>query len=248
MKAHERKASAHVIEFADGRCLVDKMVSILKAEDDKGLIALVSTDSVDSDGDIIHQGTNENGKGWDLERFNKHPVMLWSHDIRIPSLGTGHAWVGESEMGKGLHFRPVFDSGDEFARQIQGKIERGVISETSVGFGSDNYDRRKAEGDEWPGFDFWDSYLVEISWVNRGANPDVDSMMKTYLKNHPSMIKEIKTFEDPVLDQMKVEFVDRLTEIETRLRSIEDGIIQGATEDVSEVVDDCLKAFGQIFK
>ena len=38
--------------------------------------AVVSTENKDRDGDIIRQA------GWDLSHFEKHPVLLTSHDYR----------------------------------------------------------------------------------------------------------------------------------------------------------------------
>ena len=40
--------------------------------------AVVSTESIDRDGDIIRQGY------WDLDHFKSHPILLSSHNYRAP--------------------------------------------------------------------------------------------------------------------------------------------------------------------
>ncbi len=240
--------AARIIPLKDGGALVTKTLGIeTKDEDGGSILVLASTESIDSDNDIIHQGKTDNGKGWDLDRFNKHPVMLWSHNPYVPSIGTGKAWVGKSDLGKGLHFVPKFDVGDEFAMQIEGKVRRRVIQETSVGFTSKNYDRRKDDDDSmWPGFDFWDSELQEISWVNRGANPDVDSAVKSMVMGNPDLLKQIEDFDDRFLSMVKGELVDRFNELSTRIKTIEDFMAAGKSDEMDAIVSDLVGQFDRI--
>jgi len=234
----------------DGQLILKTMgVDVTKEDGTGNILALVSTDSIDSDRDIIHQGKTANGGGWDLVRFNKHPVMLWSHDPYRPSLGGGKAFVGSSDIGKGLHLVPQFDSGDEFAMQIEGKIRRKVIQETSVGFTSSNYTRRKdTDGDHWPGFDFWDTELQEVSWVNRGANPDVDMAVKGMIMRNPALLKQIEDFDDRFLSMVKGELVDRFNEITSRIKTLEDYISAGKSEQIDGVVKDLIAKFNRVLK
>ena len=222
-------------------------LTVKESEDTGNIIALVSTSAVDSDRDIIHQGENKNGKGWNFDRFNKHPVMLWAHNGFLPSIGGGKVWVGDSELGTGLHFNPAFDSGDDFAMQIEGKVRRGVIKETSVGFTSDNFDRRKTEdNDPWTGYDFWDSELQEISWVNRGANPDVESAVKSMIMANPDLLKQIEDFDDRFLKMVKGELVDRFTEVHARIKTLEDFILAAESDKINATVKDLIGQFGQV--
>jgi hypothetical protein len=227
----------------DKAIIMKDLDMVVKEDDDSGnIIALISTDSVDSDNDVIHQGENENGKGWNLERFNKHPVMLWSHNPYQPSLGGGFAWVTGSDLGKGLHFTPHFDTGDEFAMLLEGKIRRKVIQETSVGFVSDNFTRRKAEEDTgWPGYDFWDSELMEVSWVNRGAQPDVETAVKGMLLRSPDLVKEIEDFDDRFLKLIKGEMIDRFNELTTRIKTLEDYIEASQNDARRKIIEDAGK-------
>jgi len=234
----------------DGALVIKTLGISTKTNDETGnLLVLASTDSVDSDRDVIHQGETEKGKGWNLERFNKHPVMLWSHDPFIPSLGGGKAWVGESELGKGLHFVPKFDSGDDFAMQIEGKVRRLVIQETSVGFTSDNYTRREdKEETGWPGYDFWDTELHEISWVNRGANPDVDLAVKGMVMRNPALLKQIEDFDDRFLSMVKGELIDRFNELASRIKTIEDYLAASRSDQVNGIVKDLVDQFNRVLK
>ena len=237
------------IPLKGGQLLTVKTMGITVKEDgDSGsILALVSTNSIDSDRDIIHQGENENGKGWNLDRFNKHPVMLWAHNGFLPSIGGGKAWVGKSDMGSGLHFAPSFDSGDDFAMQIEGKVRRGVIQETSVGFTSDNFTRRKDDNDaQWPGYDFWDSELQEISWVNRGANPDVESAVKGMILANPELLKQIEDFDDRFLKAVKGELVDRFNELTSRIKTIEDHLMVSKSSEADDIARDLVKQFDQV--
>lgn len=238
------------IPLKGGASLVVKSLDIQIKEDDTGnILVLASTASVDSDKDIIHQGKTEKGEGWNLDRFNKHPVMLWSHNPYVPSLGTGKAFVGKSDLGNGLHFAPVFDTDDEFARQIEGKVRRGVIKETSVGFTSPNYSRREKDpsGDQ-VGYDFWDSELQEISWVNRGANPDVESAVKGMIMANPDLLKQIEDFDDRFLGMVKDELMDRFNELQSRIKTLEDFIVAGKSDAMDSVVKDLIGQFDQILE
>lgn len=231
----------------DGSMIIKTLGIQVKEQDDGNILVLSSTDSIDSDLDVIHQGKTDNGEGWDTDRFNKHPVMQWMHSPYIPSLGGGKVYVGKSELGDGLHLIPKFDIGDEFAMQIEGKVRRKVIQETSVGFTSDNYTRRKTEdNDPWTGYDFWDSELQEISWVNRGANPDVDSAIKGMVMRNPDLLKQIEDFDDRFLGMIKDELVERYDELARRIRTVEDFIMAGKSDQMNSLVKDIVGQFNRI--
>lgn len=238
-----------IIPLKGDSSLVMKTMGVQTKENDGtgNILALVSTDSIDSDNDIIHQGRTDKGNGWNLDRFNKHPVMLWSHDPYRPSLGGGKAFVGKSDLGSGLHLVPSFDSGDDFAMMIEGKVRRKVIQETSVGFTSRNFTRRKdSDGDGWPGFDYWDSELQEVSWVNRGAQPDVDLAVKGMIMRNPALLKQIEDFDDRFLAMVKGELIDRFNELTSRIKTLEDYISASKSREIESVVKDLIEQFNQI--
>jgi HK97 family phage prohead protease len=233
----------------DGSLVVKTLAVETKELEAGSILALVSTDSIDSDMDIIHQGKTDEGEGWSLDRFNKHPVMLWAHDPYRPSLGGGKAFVGSSDLGKGLHLVPKFDSGDPFAMELEGKIRRKVIQETSVGFTSSNFSKRKDQDDDpWTGYDFWDSELQEVSWVNRGANPDVDMAVKGMIMRHPDLLKQIDDFDDRFLGMIKGELIDRFDEMHSRIKTLEDYIAASKSDAMNGVVKDLISQFDQVLK
>lgn len=172
----------NVIELESGMLLCVKGMPTLVTADSttKALVARVSTESVDSDGDIVHQGKNKVGIGWVLERFNKAPLLSWMHDPKLPNIASPEvrAKVGNSDKGRALFLDPfAFDIGDDFAMGIAGKYARGVLKETSVGFIGIKWDKRM-EGDRFIGREYFEQELIEVSAVNRGANPDTDIEVK----------------------------------------------------------------------
>jgi hypothetical protein len=65
-------------------------------DEKEGIIrAVVSTESVDRDGDIIRQD------GWDLRHFERHPVLLSSHNYRGLTNQIGE-WTKMEVVGKEL--------------------------------------------------------------------------------------------------------------------------------------------------
>jgi len=217
------------VELKDGTALVVKprvAVEITTREDDNGpqIIALVSTPSVDSYGDIIRQGPNENGKGWLLDRFNKAPVMLWGHDISLPSIGGGKAYVGPHAVHKeGLYLEPAFDMPDPMAATVAGKVERGVVTETSVGFVS-RVDGKREDAGPFGGYEFYEQELLEISWVNRGANPDTAVMFKSMIGGNPELAGLINPdqFEGKAIAALQKDLIEMRAEFEARLTGLAD--------------------------
>jgi len=199
------------LELEGGKSLVQKIVGaeILPEQKEGQIIAMISTEAIDSDGDIIHQDKTEWGEGWELDRYNKHPVMLWGHDHQRPSIGKAAAYLDTHNGKQALFATAEFDPEDEFAQQIEGKIRRGIISETSVGFVASTYGAIDLDH-PWDGYHFWQQELIEFSWENRGANPDVESFIKSACQSCPGMGKIIETHNDPLLNDMRMEFLDRM--------------------------------------
>ena len=212
------------LELTNGSALVQKIVGAAILPEEKGgqILAMISTDSIDSDGDSIQQGKTDAGGGWQLDRFNKHPVMLWMHDHQRPSMGKAEAYLDKYEGGLALFAKGEFDPEDSFARQIESKIRRGVLSETSVGFVASKYAPINQEN-PWGGYNFYQQDLIEFSWVNRGANPDVESFIKSACLSCPTIGEYIETNQDPELKEMKEEFTARLKAMEAQVNTILNG-------------------------
>ena len=194
---------------------------VVQREDGKPLVAIVSTDAVDSYGDIIHQGPTDKGRGWMLDRFNKSPRTYWMHDPTIPNLVTSasRAYLEASA----LMYSPAFDMPDAFAAELDRKYRANVLSEWSVGFRANV---REPRGEGFFGEHFWEQTLMEVSAVNRGANPDTD----TIAKGLGVLPEEIDDQESGAIALLKAELADYRAEFEQRLRAIEGSIMRGARE------------------
>ena len=84
-----------------------------------------STDVLDRQGEIVTVN------GWELANYRANPVFMWAHDYAKPPIGKVVALENDD---KGLLADVVFDVADDFAQQIQGKYERGILNAVSVGF------------------------------------------------------------------------------------------------------------------
>lgn len=86
-----------------------------------------------SDGTVDRAGDSINPKGWDLDAFNKNPVVLWAHDSWSPPIGRASN-VGA--IGKRLMGDVEFASADAypFAETIFQLTKGGFINAGSVGF------------------------------------------------------------------------------------------------------------------
>ena len=69
--------------------------------------------------------------GAKLDGFLKNPVLLFGHDRRILPIGR---WENLRVDGERMLATAVFDEQDEFAMEVKGKCERGVLSAASVAF------------------------------------------------------------------------------------------------------------------
>ena len=173
------------IDTKDGNifCMKTDLVDVAKS--DGPISMLVSTEAQDSDGDIIVQRKSKNGLGWVLDRFNKAPVVTWSHDIWTPNLSgpkTKAKVKRHPEKGFGLHLDPLtFDDGDPLAVTIEGKIRRDVLKESSVGFKIIDREPIRDEDGRHLGLKIFTSELIEVAIVNRGANPETETLAKRML-------------------------------------------------------------------
>jgi HK97 family phage prohead protease len=90
---------------------------------------IASTEGIGRDGLIIDQS------GWDLDAFKSNPSILWSHDYmgsRPPIGRADNVWVEDNKLMVDI----AFDQQDDFARQIESKYRRGILSAVSVGWNS----------------------------------------------------------------------------------------------------------------
>lgn len=103
---------------------------------------------------VKRDGKNLRAEEWDLDNYRRNPVVLWVHDYMGRNLPIGRADVRVD--GGRLVADVIFDSEDEFARQVEGKYRRGFLNAVSVGWGD--------EGER--------NELLDISAVPVPADPD----------------------------------------------------------------------------
>lgn len=143
-------------------------------EDSGTLEAVVSTESVDRDGDIVR------ARGWDLAHFNKHPVLLSSHNYGSLKSQIGE-WTSMDVKGKKLigTAKYYIDSGNDEADWGFELAKRGRAA-FSVGFIPDMEKAKPIDGkDSFFGpMEFIGQELLEVSHVTVPANADALQRMK----------------------------------------------------------------------
>ena len=85
---------------------------------------VASSDNVDRMGDIL------NHSGWELDNFERNPVILFNHDSRSLPIGKGSVDIIDGQ----LMIDVEFDEKDDFARQIKSKVDGGFLNAVSVVF------------------------------------------------------------------------------------------------------------------
>jgi len=138
---------------------------------------------------VISTGTRDrhrtvlNPQNWNLDNFNRNPVVGYQHNVygdmcREPNpddvLGPSSAWVeGEKLIGE-----VDFETKDlnPLADKIYRKIKNGTLRATSVGFievGKGEYgEDTEARGGDNETYHFAGQELLEFSIVNIPSNPD----------------------------------------------------------------------------
>lgn len=140
--------------------------------------AVVSTEQVDRDGDIIRAA------GWKLEEFQKHPVLLADHghgDIRN-QIGT---WTAMEVRGNQLvgDFEIHIGQGNEKADWAANLAEKGQLA-FSVGF-IPNMDKAVPVAGSVFSFEFLEQELIEVSGVTVPSNPGALQALKGFGELHP---------------------------------------------------------------
>jgi HK97 family phage prohead protease len=133
-------------------------VEIDKSSDNNTVSTIISDGKIDRDNDTI------NPEGWNVEDYEKNPVVLWSHDSSIPPIAKSKVKVFKSKMTSKDTFAET-----EFAQTILELVKGGFINAKSVGFVPD---RDAFEFDEKTGgFHFDKQSLLEHSYVSVPSNP-----------------------------------------------------------------------------
>ena len=168
-----------------------------------GLItAVVSTESVDRDGDIIRQGY------WDLNHFKAHPILLSSHNYRGLQNQIGE-WtsmdVKDGKLtGEAKYYvkegNPEADWGFKLASKGRAAF--------SVGFVPDMSKAKQIDSNGNLSYEFMGQELLEVSQVTVPSNADALQSFKG-MGLHP----DLEAIVTEVMDDMDVkEQVSEITE------------------------------------
>jgi HK97 family phage prohead protease len=133
---------------------------------------------VASDATKDSYGTVLMPSGWDLDRFNKNPVIGYQHALQYSGdpdnvVGKGRAYIEDDKLMVDVEFEPA--GMNEKADKVWKKLEFGTLNAVSVGFVP--REGRWGVGDEAPGkanetYYYTRMELLEISVVAIPANPN----------------------------------------------------------------------------
>lgn len=156
--------------------------------------------------------------GMDLTRFEQNPVILlehgWGYDLPIGR------WHNIRKSGSLLLADAEFDEGDEVARFIKGKVERGFMSGASIGtlvkaWSDDKKDKLKGQRRSTA----TSSELFEASIVAIGDNPAalkqvVQKSLNAFQENKSSRPKNLTQFKNIQTNsiEMKIEEIKGIFE------------------------------------
>lgn len=135
-----------------------------------------------SDGTVDRMGDTIDPDGWDIEAYEKNPVVLYAHDnYSVPIAKCVKLWVeGGALRGQ------IQVSTDARGEEVFQKLLAGELNAVSVGFQPKRWEY--VEDDERRGMDFKEQELLEVSVVPVPANanaliqPRTRSMPKTATK------------------------------------------------------------------
>jgi HK97 family phage prohead protease len=151
---------------------------------------VISTGAVDRDRDVIHQ------TGWQLDNYQRNPVVLWAHSSWEPPIAKA---VSLGVSGDSLTAVAEFASPDvyPFADTVYQLLMGGFLRATSVGFRplELTYDTDRG------GYNFLRSELLEFSVCPVPCNPQC--LMDA--KSKGVELAPLKSWAERTLDQMSEE-------------------------------------------
>jgi len=137
-------------------------------EDERSLTAIINTDTVDRDGEVLLP------KGANLENFMKNPVVLWAHDYYDTPIARA-LWI---KKGRGRITAKAKFADTDKAEEVYQLYKGGFLNAFSVGFDPGSPREPKPEeikaNPDWANarriYETWE--LLEFSAVPVPANPD----------------------------------------------------------------------------
>lgn len=119
-----------------------RLNATVEATSDKGIMAKITTDSIDRDGEVlVPQGMN-------AKEFEDNPILFWNHDYAIPVGNVSALDRGDNEVYGTLTFaqRPEDMKGEFFPEVAEALVKQGVVKGVSVGFVPEDGGVRSATG------------------------------------------------------------------------------------------------------
>ena len=217
------------------------------------VMAVVSTETRDRDGDIIRQA------GWDLDNFMKNPVMLDSHRYGSLEAVIGR-WESMEVKGKKLIGEATYRIGKgQLNADIAFDIAREGGAAFSVGFIPDMTQAKEIDGGDvfWPTYEFNKQELLEVSQVSVPSNPDamqrmkglhplIDEMIAEKLADGPPEHDYKQIIEDILWEKLQdPEFVDTLAGL---IRDANAAFIANEVAQAAEALTDDIPDIAKIFR
>jgi len=161
---------------------------------------VISDETKDRHGTVIKLS------GWELENYNRNPIVAYGHMVNSGDanniIGKGNVFVEENKLMGLVEFEPK--EINELAEKIYQKILFGSLNATSVGFmPKKGHWGNKEQGEDENTYYFEKSELFEFSVVDLPSNPSA-----TVQKN----------FEAPKKDRMTNEGDDKDLLLQSRKR------------------------------
>lgn len=140
---------------------IKAMAGAVREVTDKGIVAWVSAETVDRDGDLLLAA------GAKLDNYRRNPVVIWAHDYKLPPIG--RATDLRVVPGEGVEASTEF-ADTPFAQEIAGLYRGKFLTAFSVGFIPTASGGPSREGQTGLTITEWE--LLEYSAVPVPANPD----------------------------------------------------------------------------
>ncbi len=192
--------------------LVERAATVTGFDAETRAVEVLASDaSEDRYGDVIEVS------GWQLERYDRNPIVLIDHDYRVRSLvGTAQA---RAEDG-GLRATITLDDAslNPDAGMVQRKIQAGSLKAVSVGFLPLSWEYiRDEQGKPTGGIRYLQSELLEISFVPVPANAHA------LLGNHVKAVAPAPELPaEPVVEAPAVVVPGKDSQMENTIKGIEE--------------------------
>jgi len=141
--------------------------------------------------DIDRHGTVVMPSGARTENYERNPVVMWQHGNGV----RGSVPIGRAESIRteenALFAQVRFDEDDEFAREIERKVEEGFVNAASIGFRPLDQRKDTVDGEQVTVVDNWE--LVEFSMVSVPSNPTALVESRGYVETIAERVADAAT-------------------------------------------------------